>query len=88
MMIHRRVRERLQTLAPYLTWDNDPYMVITPEGRLVWIVDGYTTSDTHPFSRSIDVYGGPSTTSATRSRPPSTPMTAKRIFTFSIPPIP
>jgi uncharacterized membrane protein (UPF0182 family) len=58
MMIHRRIRERLQTLAPYLTWDNDPYLVITPEGRLVWIVDGYTTSDAHPFSRSIDAYGG------------------------------
>jgi len=58
MMIHRRVRERLQSLAPYVTWDNDPYIVITPEGRLVWMVDGYTTSDSHPFSRSIDAYGG------------------------------
>jgi len=58
MMIHRRVRERLQTLAPYLTWDNDPYVAITPEGRLVWMLDGYTTSNAHPFSRSIDVYGG------------------------------
>ena len=58
MMIHRRVRERLQTLAPYLTWDNDPYIVVTPEGRLVWMVDGYTTSDAHPFSREIDAYGG------------------------------
>src|SRR5277367_6633570 len=58
MMIHRRVRERLQTIAPYLTWDNDPYIVITPEGRLVWMIDGYTTSDAHPFSRAIDAYGG------------------------------
>jgi hypothetical protein len=58
MMIHRRVRERLQSLAPYLTWDTDPYLVITPEGRLVWIVDGYTTSDAHPYSREVDVFGG------------------------------
>jgi uncharacterized protein len=58
MMIHRRVRERLQALAPYLTWDNDPYIVVTPEGRLVWMIDGYTISDTHPFSREINVYGG------------------------------
>jgi len=58
MMIHRRVRERMQALAPYLTWDNDPYLVVTPEGRLVWLLDGYTTSDTHPFSRQIDAYGG------------------------------
>jgi len=58
MMIHRRVRERLATLAPYLTWDNDPYLVVTPEGRMVWMVDGYTTSDSHPFSREVDAYGG------------------------------
>jgi uncharacterized membrane protein (UPF0182 family) len=58
MMIHRRVRDRVQTLAPYLTWDNDPYIVVTPEGRLVWIIDGYTTSDTHPFSRQVDAFGG------------------------------
>jgi uncharacterized protein len=58
MMIHRRVRERMQTLAPYLEWDNDPYIVVTPEGRLVWLLDGYTTSDAHPFSRQIEAYGG------------------------------
>jgi uncharacterized membrane protein (UPF0182 family) len=58
MMIHRRIRDRVQTLAPYLTWDSDPYLVITPEGRLVWIIDGYTTSESHPFSREIEAYGG------------------------------
>ncbi len=58
MMIHRRVRERMQALAPYLEWDNDPYIVVTPEGRLVWMIDGYTTSDSHPFSRQIEAYGG------------------------------
>jgi uncharacterized membrane protein (UPF0182 family) len=58
MMIHRRVRERMQALAPYLEWDNDPYIVVTPEGRLVWLIDGYTTSDSHPFSRQIEAYGG------------------------------
>ncbi|HWF11278.1 MAG TPA: UPF0182 family protein [Bryobacteraceae bacterium] len=58
MMIHRRVRERVQTLAPYLNWDNDPYIVVTPEGRLVWMIDGYTTSESHPFSREVEAYGG------------------------------
>ena len=33
MMIHRHVRDRLETLAAYLHWDHDPYLVITPEGR-------------------------------------------------------
>lgn len=58
MMIRRRIRERLSNVAPYLQWDGDPYLVVTPEGRLVWICDGYTTSDAHPFSREIDDFGG------------------------------
>ena len=58
MMIHRRVRERLQSLAPYLTWDNDPYIVVTPEGRLVWMLDGYTISDSHPFSGARSILSG------------------------------
>ncbi|MBV9398702.1 MAG: UPF0182 family protein, partial [Bryobacterales bacterium] len=45
MMIHRRVLDRLSTLAGFIHWDNDPYLVITNEGKLVWIVDGYLTSD-------------------------------------------
>jgi uncharacterized membrane protein (UPF0182 family) len=55
MMIRRRVRERLQMLAGFLEWDPDPYMVITQSGRLVWMVDGYTTSDAHPNSRDVDL---------------------------------
>jgi uncharacterized membrane protein (UPF0182 family) len=49
MMIHRKVRERLQTLAGFLEWDEDPYLVIADNGRLVWTIDGYTTSDAHPI---------------------------------------
>jgi uncharacterized protein len=54
MMIHRRVRDRLEHLAGFLEWDNDPYLVITDDGRLVWMIDGYTTSSAHPFSRAIE----------------------------------
>ena len=55
MMIRRKVRERLEYLARFLDWDSDPYLVITEAGRLVWMVDGYTTSDAHPYSRSVEV---------------------------------
>ena len=55
MMIRRKIRERLQTLAGFITWDHDPYLVITDAGRLVWMVDGYTTSDAHPYSRPLDL---------------------------------
>jgi hypothetical protein len=53
MMIRRRIPERLGELAGFLTWDTDPYLVVTESGRLVWIVDGYTTSESHPYSRSL-----------------------------------
>ncbi len=43
MMIHSRIVRPRVELAPFLQWDPDPYLVITAEGRLVWMVDGYTT---------------------------------------------
>jgi len=55
MMIRRKVRERVQELAPFLQWDKDPYMVINDAGRLVWMIDGYTTSEAHPYSRAVEV---------------------------------
>ena len=58
MMIRRRVPERLNQLAGFLTWDTDPYLVVTETGRLTWIVDGYTTSESHPYSRSLGFDGG------------------------------
>lgn len=55
MMIYRNVSERLAHLASFIEWDPDPYLVITDEGRLVWILDGYTTSSVHPYSQPIRV---------------------------------
>jgi uncharacterized membrane protein (UPF0182 family) len=60
MMIHMRVLERLNTLASFIRWDNDPYLVITSDGKLVWIVDGYLTSDAHPYARDVDFQDGES----------------------------
>lgn len=57
MMIHRKVLDRLKHLADFLEWDPDPYLVITQAGRLVWMVDGYTISDAHPYSRSVEAPG-------------------------------
>ena len=53
MMIRRNVRERVDAVASFLEWDADPYLVITEEGRLVWMLDGYTTSQRHPYSRAL-----------------------------------
>ena len=55
MMIRRNIKERLETLAGFIAWDHDPYLVITDEGRLVWMDDGYTYSNSHPYSRTVEV---------------------------------
>ncbi len=57
MMIHRTVQDRLQHVADFLLWDQDPYLVITDDGRLVWMADGYTTSNSHPYSATLPVAG-------------------------------
>ncbi|MBS1824358.1 MAG: UPF0182 family protein [Acidobacteria bacterium] len=53
MMIRRNVRERVSELAGFLTWDTDPYLVLTPDGRMVWMIDAYTTSDAHPYAARV-----------------------------------
>jgi hypothetical protein len=57
MMIYRNVKARLAHLASFLTWDPDPYLVITDDGRLVWMADAYTTSLSHPYSAALPVAG-------------------------------
>ena len=57
MMIRRTLTERLTALAPFMSWDEDPYMVLTDEGKLVWIIDGYLTSESHPYSRDVQMEG-------------------------------
>jgi hypothetical protein len=54
MMVRRNVHERMETIAGFLAWDPDAYLVITPAGRLVWILDGYTTSSSHPYSKLLE----------------------------------
>jgi len=49
MLVYRNIKERVKKLAPFLTYDSDPYMVIDG-GRLKWIIDAYTTSDALPYS--------------------------------------
>ncbi|MBI4197642.1 MAG: UPF0182 family protein [Chloroflexi bacterium] len=50
LQYRRAIQQRISTIAPFLTLDRDPYLVVTQEGRLVWIQDAYTTSDRYPYS--------------------------------------
>jgi len=49
--------DRVLHLAPFLTFDDDPYMVVGDDGALYWMLDAYTTSDNYPYSRSMVVEG-------------------------------
>jgi len=51
LLMRRSVGERVTTLAPFLTFDDDPYVVVSDDGRLFFMLDGFTTSDTYPYSR-------------------------------------
>jgi uncharacterized protein len=50
----RNPRERVERVAPFLTLDTDPYPAVV-SGRVVWILDGYTTSATYPYSQRVDL---------------------------------
>ena len=51
LLMRRNIRDRITSLAPFLTLDPDPYIVVGDDGRLSWIADGFTTSDTFPYAR-------------------------------------
>ncbi len=53
IMIHREVAQRVRQIAPFLSFDRDPYLVVTDDGRLVWMIDAYTVSDRYPYSQPV-----------------------------------
>ena len=57
LLMRRTVRERVAALAPFLTFDQDPYIVLGDDGRLSWILDAFTQSDTYPYSTHYSVNG-------------------------------
>ena len=53
IMYHRNVLERATMIAPFARFDDDPYLVISGEGRLLWFIDGYTVTHRFPYSEAI-----------------------------------
>jgi uncharacterized membrane protein (UPF0182 family) len=51
IMYRRTIRERVEALAPFLTYDYDPYLVVREDGSLVWMWDAYTASSLFPYSQ-------------------------------------
>ncbi|GAA4150600.1 UPF0182 family protein [Phytohabitans flavus] len=50
----RNPRDRVEKVAPFLTMDGDPYPAMV-DGRIVWILDGYTTAGTYPYSQRVNL---------------------------------
>jgi uncharacterized membrane protein (UPF0182 family) len=57
VLINRNVRDIVDGVAPFLTYDRDSYIVVSNEGRLYWIIDGFTESSYFPYSAHHDVAG-------------------------------
>ena len=57
VMINRNITDIVDGVAPFLIYDKDPYIVVSNEGRLFWIVDAFTESSYFPYSSHHDVAG-------------------------------
>lgn len=53
ILINRNIMQRTQKIAPFLSYDNDPYIVMSG-GKVYWIIDAYTTSDRYPYSQPVN----------------------------------
>lgn len=59
LLMRRNIVARVEALAPFLTFDRDPYIVVGDDGRLSWIIDGYTSSSSYPYSTQAGLSNQP-----------------------------
>lgn len=57
VLMNRNILERTKKIAPYLSFDGDPYIVIDDQGKLFWVLDAYTTSSRYPYAQPFDRMG-------------------------------
>ena len=55
ILINRDVVTRAKKALPYLIYDENPYTVITDDGKIIWVVDAYTTSSNYPYSQYTSI---------------------------------
>ena len=58
IIINRNILERARIIMPYLTYDENPYLVVDDSGNQYWVIDAYTTSNSYPFSQQVDLDNG------------------------------
>lgn len=54
IILYRQIRDRVSQIAPFLPLDDDPYVVVTDEGNLIWVLDAYTVSSKFPYATPTD----------------------------------
>ena len=57
IMYYRQIKDRVARIVPFAALDSDPYLVISPEGRLLWFLDGYTMTGLFPYSEPTPSMG-------------------------------
>ncbi len=55
ILTNRNIIKRAKEIMPYLIYDENPYLVVTDEGKLVWVIDAYTTSNYYPYSQKTTI---------------------------------
>ncbi|OGW39129.1 MAG: hypothetical protein A2Y97_09190 [Nitrospirae bacterium RBG_13_39_12] len=54
VLYNRNIIDRVRRIAPFLLYDSDPYIVVSEDGKLFWIVDAYTISNRVPYSKPLN----------------------------------
>lgn len=55
ILTNRNIKQRANVLMPYLIYDDNPYVVVNDEGKMIWVLDAYTISNDYPYSQRITV---------------------------------
>ena len=55
ILINRNIIERAKKALPYLMYDEEPYTVISDEGKIYWVLDAYTISSSYPYSQYTEI---------------------------------
>src|SRR5699024_6250097 len=55
ILINRNITERAKTLLADLIYDENPYMIVDQNGKLIWVLDAYTTSNNYPYSQKTTI---------------------------------
>jgi len=55
LLMRRNIRERLDAIAPFLRQEEDPYLIVDDQGRLLWMIDEFTASESFPYARRYQI---------------------------------